>query len=555
MSDRGQIYFFMTPAAPRPLVFYVRATLLALLIFAAIAPTLSLLNFSNGSETFNVGTVQEMHRTGEWLIPTLQGKTRLAKPPLAAWLTAICVSDQTMTMISSPDSTVRDMGFRRLAWETRWLMLVVSCITLLLAAELGRLVVSEECGIAAMIVAATSLLFLRFARYSSTDVLLMLFVAGVNVCLAHAVLRGRVWTGTIGTGLLLGLGMMSKGPVVLIQTVVPFGLWMLWDRWHRKQARWPGLGPLLTAIAIFFAIGLSWYAMIYLREPPAVSIWWQEITRKGAINGPPDAWYSYLSILALMLPWLLFLFVGAAVSIRKRAEVAFLPIVLLVVPIVLMSLVKDKPERYLLPMLPAASIMVGMGLTLVRRIPLIVAGHWVILGCSVIGFPIATILLDPPWTTPAVGGLVAIAGTLALCTGLVAQRATPKALIYTTLLVMLGVQVFFVHDYRATRNGQAELRPLAEVIATNYPTAKVWNGHPTGELPPPELGVYLNRTLEELPNHDPSTLSRTSEPQIVLLRQNAADPEPSLREPWQFVGKAPRDHGWWWAFLLPREGN
>ena len=40
--------------------------------FVAAAPTLSWLDFSNGSENLNVATSLEMRRTGHWLLPTLQ---------------------------------------------------------------------------------------------------------------------------------------------------------------------------------------------------------------------------------------------------------------------------------------------------------------------------------------------------------------------------------------------------------------------------------------------------------------------------------------------------
>lgn len=535
--------------APRPVAFYVRATLLALLIFAAIAPTLTMLNFSNGSEGLNVGTVQEMHRTGEWLIPTLQGRTRLAKPPLTAWVTGICVSDQTMTMISSADPAIRNTGYSRLAWETRWLMLAMGCLTLLLTAELGRLLVSEECGIIAMIVAGTSLLFLRFIRYSSTDVLLMLFVAAANVSLAHAVLRGRVWAGCIGAGVALGLGMMSKGPVCLVQSIVPFAIWMAWDRRRARESRWPGVGPVLTALALFLAIGSTWFIMVYLREPKAMSIWWEEVTREGATDAPPDEFYKYLSLFPLMLPWMPFLFVGGIVALLRRGERAFLPLVLLVAPIVLMSLAKDKPERYLLPMLPAAGIVVAMGLTLAPRIPAVTGAQWIILGFFAIGFPIASMLLDPPYATPVFGGICAIVGTLLLCAGLSIRRPTHTSLICTALLVMLGVQFLFINGYRHSRSGIAELRPISDLIATQYPTARVWNGHPTGKFPPPEVGVYLNRTIQTPVDNNPLNIPVAPIPQVVLLRQNSGEPDPTLPAPWQYLTKAPRDRNWWWAFI------
>lgn len=54
-----------------------------LLFFIALAPTLTWLEFSSGSENLIVATALETRRTGHWLIPTMRGQPRIAKPPLA----------------------------------------------------------------------------------------------------------------------------------------------------------------------------------------------------------------------------------------------------------------------------------------------------------------------------------------------------------------------------------------------------------------------------------------------------------------------------------------
>ncbi|MBV8780989.1 MAG: hypothetical protein JO353_06285, partial [Phycisphaerae bacterium] len=59
------------------------------LIFAlAIAPTLALLQFCRTPENLVIAAAVEMKRDGHWLMPTLEGEPRTAKPPLATWITA-----------------------------------------------------------------------------------------------------------------------------------------------------------------------------------------------------------------------------------------------------------------------------------------------------------------------------------------------------------------------------------------------------------------------------------------------------------------------------------
>ena len=79
--------------APPPSRGRIAATMagIVLFFFAAIAPTLSWIEFSNGLETLNVETVLEMRRGGPWIIPTLAERQRINKPPLTAWFTAAFV--------------------------------------------------------------------------------------------------------------------------------------------------------------------------------------------------------------------------------------------------------------------------------------------------------------------------------------------------------------------------------------------------------------------------------------------------------------------------------
>ena len=55
--------------------------LIPLLFFAASVPTIPWTEFAGGSENIVVATALEMRRSGQWLIPTLAGEKRLAKPP------------------------------------------------------------------------------------------------------------------------------------------------------------------------------------------------------------------------------------------------------------------------------------------------------------------------------------------------------------------------------------------------------------------------------------------------------------------------------------------
>ncbi|HLL90755.1 MAG TPA: hypothetical protein VK324_15745, partial [Tepidisphaeraceae bacterium] len=185
----------MTPAPtaaapPRARRAWPYALIVPAVLFLAIAPTLTWLEFSSGSENLNVGTVLEMRRVdpvsgreGPWLVPTLKGAPRVIKPPLTAWVSAALVGPETVAALSHADPAARAAAYERLAWEVRWPALVLACASLAFVFELGRVLTGSVAGgVLAATVAGINLLFLRYGRSATTDVQLMLWVAVANAC-------------------------------------------------------------------------------------------------------------------------------------------------------------------------------------------------------------------------------------------------------------------------------------------------------------------------------------------------------------------------------------
>ncbi|HVT89477.1 MAG TPA: glycosyltransferase family 39 protein [Tepidisphaeraceae bacterium] len=549
--------------------FWFICAALAALVFVAIAPTLRWLEFSNSAEALNVATAQEILRSGNWLVPTLQGEVRTAKPPLTAWITAISISGQTMQDISSPDSSVRNAAFVSLAWQTRWPALLAACLALLLTAELGRLLAGPKVGIVSLIAAATSLLFLRFSRYSTTDIWLTLWVIAANVGLLHAIFHQRHWTGFVSTGAALGLAMMTKGPVSLLQTLLPIAAMYPWLRMQvafsvlvaptdgqPQPVNTPTIQPktfkaVAAALAVFVVVGLSWFIYMLVRDRSIASIWFREVTREGARDVPASHWHSYFSLIPYLMPWSLFAVAGAIVAVRERLPRMILAVVMVLVPVVVMSFARDRNERYLLPMIPAAAVLAGIGYEALKQSRPLLMLHAFGLAAIAVGFPLVTLFLKPAWYTPLEAITTAVAAALIIERGFWPARREKQTPLATTFIVMLAIQAFFILGYRNTRQGRAELKPLAEQIADRFPTAEIYNAHPRGKRPPPELGVYLNRVLRW--TDDPASITRSSASKILLMLQNKNDPDPTPPPSWNRVMKLQRDQDWWWAFELPAD--
>lgn len=522
-----------------------------------------------------------MRRGGPWFIPTLLGEPRLAKPPLTTWVTASAARPETVDALRTRDPAARNAAFRRLAWQIRWPALLAACLMLAANCVLGSLLFDAQTGLVAALACGSSLMFLRFCRAATTDVQLAFWVTTANALLALAIFRGRTWAGFVGAGAALGLAFMSKGPVALAQTVVPFACFAAWRRLApaapRPAPARPATLPLLCGTAVMLAVALPWPLAVLLKYPDIASDWYKEIFREGATQLAPDPWYTYLVLLPWMLPWLSFFLAGAYlgfVSLWRTIDLHFdrgdasgtrhagrqgfvLALLLTLVPILVMSCFKDKNERYLLPMAPPAAILAGAALVnwfrSDRRDPagrLVEAAHWVTVAVICVGplvlglFAKQFRLGDQPWSrTRAVA--VAAAATIAFLVAL-RVRLRGVALAAFTAALMLALQYPFMAAY--VRISRSDLKPLADIVWEKYPDARVYEFEPgTRRRMYYDLPIYAGRITTKV--YDLATLKPGPQPQVVVFydTRGEAPPPPA---PWHEIGSGGGRKRGWRAYVL-----
>jgi 4-amino-4-deoxy-L-arabinose transferase-like glycosyltransferase len=551
---------------------------MALAVLLAMLPTLSWQEFSGGSENLVVAAALEMHRTGNWAIPTLQGQPRLAKPPLATWIAAKAMRPATLRAISDPDPAVRDSAYGRLAFEVRWPAAVMSCLMLVAVYELALLLGGVRFALLATLICGTNYAFLRFSRLATTDVPLALFVTLASLFLAHALFAGRRFSGLAGAGLTVGLAMLSKGPAGLAQTVLPVSAFVVL-RWavHREKragggptslgaSAWPGA---LTGLLLMAAVGLSWFLVVLVKYN-AGKLWWSEVM-EGSQDLATDPWYTYLKLIGpLMMPWIIFFFVGLGMAAmagwrwmgrhwekmeQRTAEAMLFVLLLLLVPIFVMSFFHDLKDRYLQPMLPAAAMLAAWGVlawmdsaeTWVKKV--LGVGHYGIVIAAGVFFPLAAMLRLPqltradgqPWLPMWLGASAATAGLLIVLICIAMQRRRPMAMATATALVMLMVQVPFIYGYSRTADAMAETRPLAAEIWAQYPQAEMYTFWPyeLARHAPEELSIYLNRSIR--PVLDPARIPRSPNPQLLLVYYPKKQAPPVLPPQWTALESLRRD--------------
>lgn len=556
-----------TLAPPRWLIWIA----LPAIFFAAVAPTLSWLEFSGGLENLNIATALELRRDhpGNWLIPTLEGEIRVKKPPLTAWITAAAIRPATVAALSDPDPTVRSAAARSLAFEARWPSLLIACLMLVGIYELGRAVADPQTGLLAALVGGTMLMFLRFGRSAIIDVNLGLWVTCANVALAHALLHDRRWPSCTLAGVALGLAFLAKGPVGWAQSLVPAlafagfravrqvraGKPLAWRRWF---------GPGAVGLLLMLAVALPWYAYVLTHVPGGRKIWLNEaVAERGE---KPSRIFEYLSFLPFILPWTL-AFIAGVVSARRGMVLA---VVLAILPLLLLTFYKDRKERYMYPVTAAGAVIAAGGfLALARkREPwtgldrAFVAQHWAILVAAGVVFPALAattwtrwfLTVDgQPWLTRAWGAGLTVAMGAVIAAAMLVRRHWLAAMAAATVVVTLTVHAAAMPGYARTANGLSPMRPLADAIWRTFPDAQMYNAHPKGKRASVDLSIYMNRITDLVTMDELARLHPGPRPKVVVMLQDNGEPPPEPPPGWHLIHHVPRDKDFWWAFALPAE--
>ncbi|HEX7370238.1 MAG TPA: glycosyltransferase family 39 protein [Rhodanobacteraceae bacterium] len=290
-------------------------------------------------ETRYLTAAWEMYNSGQWLVPTVNGAWYSDKSPLLFWLIA---------------GGWHIVGVH--TWVARVEALIVALGMLLtlrrLAVRLGMVARGAD---TAMWVLAGCLGFTLFSTAIMFDLLLSWCVLGA----LHALLdldAGKWKRGIVALGITIGLGVLAKGPVMLLHIVAIALLAPLWSdiaRMHKKRWYLALLAGLLigVAIALCWLLPAAWYAG---------PTYWQPLVDKvtGRIahsfaHRRPFWWYLPL-VPVLLLPWLLTLRAPrAAWADLWRGRFGRFVWCWWIVPFVAFCAISGKQIHYMLPLLPA----------------------------------------------------------------------------------------------------------------------------------------------------------------------------------------------------------
>ncbi len=547
-------------------------------------------------EARNATCAKEMYLRGDLIVPTFNGELRAHKPALLYWIMMIMYTIFGVSEFSGrAGSALLGIGTclvtyhlgRRLLPGSGgfWSALVLA--TMILFAVSARsatpdaaLVFFSTLGLAAFAWGYFSYPHPSFGT-GRTEKFAVVF-SGAHENSGSFPPPQLSWGYTLLAYTALGLAMLAKGPVGVILPVAVMGLFLLlgfqrpltkgtrfeastWEKilawavafaklfspkYAWQAAKWMRLGPGLLVTA---AVALPWYVLVNIRTDGAFLEEFilrhhlqRALTPLEGHDGP--VFYYPLALLIGTFPWSillvpcgLFWYQVSKEDPSRRPVVNFL-LIWTFVYVMIFTLAQTKLPSYILPVYPAAALLVGCFLAhLADRNQCACRGwFWVALGVlALVGLGLAGILpavayrLFPGEWWTAILGVILLAGTLVA--GLWAWRAcwrqVPGSLLaaaWIFMLVTLGILPTRISQYRW-------LEPLFERFqkAGSLPVAAL-------EFCEPSWVYYLGRNIPMLGRAERARIARALEEGLLIVRERTYEEVASQLPPHRAVVYGPR---------------
>lgn len=293
--------------------------------------------------------VQEIVRSGNWILPLRNGDTSPSKPPFFHWLGALA---------SLAAGEVSE-------WTVRLPSALLSSAGVVLTFLLGRRIVGQGSGFLASLMLLTTPAYVEIGREAWVDATFSFFIllALTAFYLMHESGRWRGWLSYVFS-LAIACAVLSKGPIGYILPGLTILLFLITQR-LRAQAL--SSQPLaLSSFALAFLIPALWYGLALWQGGEAFfykQIWQENFRRffAGAGKHKEPLYFFILPFLQGGFPWsLLFLWgVGRlfySKSLQDKAK-AIYPLVWWLAIFGFFSLSAGKRDVYLLSLYPATALL------------------------------------------------------------------------------------------------------------------------------------------------------------------------------------------------------
>jgi 4-amino-4-deoxy-L-arabinose transferase-like glycosyltransferase len=440
-------------------------------------------------ETRYVAVAWEMWQRGDFLVPHLNGEPYSHKPPLFFWLI------QAGWWL-----------FGINAWWPHCVGALASLAVLFLTTVLARQLWPADTTTARLVpwVLFAGIFWSLFYSWVQIDMLLVLAsVLGMigMVSAAHGHPGG--W---LLTGVAIGLGVLTKGPVMLVFVLPAALLGPLWIDAPSRRPRLSWYGGIALSVFIGACIGLGWALPAAQAGGEAYRealLWGQTAERLVQSFAHAHPWWWYLPWLPLLLlPWLLlpWLWPRLVATLHTPDAGTRFCLCVIVPALVLLSLISGKQAKYLLPLLPAAALLItrtmsGLAGQPVARRPWLLAASLLLAGAALTAVP--SYPGGAPWLTaihPAWGAGIMVVAVVLVWLGPLRADHYPPVLALCSVLVTGLFQAGVFHAGVPSYDLRQVSRLVAAARASGRPVANLARYH--GQF---HFYGRLTRPIIELP--------------------------------------------------------
>jgi 4-amino-4-deoxy-L-arabinose transferase-like glycosyltransferase len=295
-------------------------------------------------ETRYVSAAWEMWLRGDFLVPFKNGEPYSHKPPFMFW----------MFQAGWAVFGVND-------WWPRLVLPLFSAGALLLTYLLARRLWPQHAGLGgqAALVLVSAFLWILFSTALMFDVILAFWaLLGMHGVLAAA---GGKRRGFAMLGVAIGMGLLTKGPVILLN-LLPVTVLAPW--WHPglRWGRW--FGGMALAVLLGAAIALAWALPAGMAGGEAYRnaiFWGQTANRMVDSFAHRRPFWWYLPLLPLLLfPWFVWpgLWKALAHHQRNGLDLGSRFCLAWMVPVfIAFCFISGKQPHYLVPLFPAFALL------------------------------------------------------------------------------------------------------------------------------------------------------------------------------------------------------
>jgi 4-amino-4-deoxy-L-arabinose transferase-like glycosyltransferase len=389
---------------------------------------------------------REIVNGGDWVLMHNNGKMYTDKPPLFFWFIAF--------------SSFLWQGFS--SFSVRFPSAFFGTLTVLLTYFLGKKLCTSRCGFFSGLILATSVEFAYIATRANIDATLTFFTTAALFCFvqwcqwkdqSEEASKDFRRHSIYGFYISMALATITKGPVgfILPLLVSLFYLLVLRD-WKKMKAM-----KLLSGMLLLVLLVLAWYL-------PAVwkggQVYLNETLFKHTLNRYSEGWshvrpfyYFFINFPADFLPWFVLLpgAIGYGFSRKepeKRKSFLFC-FVWFTVIFIFFTLSKGKRALYLLPLYPAAALMVGK---LVDDFLSEALGSF-----------------SSKWVTPPLQGVIVVLFLSGIALPFVVSAKLPSYLLYSfPMALILVVGSFLMFHFSRVKKYEPVILLLAGIIGAGF---------------------------------------------------------------------------------------